>query len=85
MFEDFNRVRAETATKVWPFKKVDATKIQFKGKRHLGQPEHLQSLFQLPCRVLSKGALPPGSLHRAALERDVPHPEPLSTISQSPR
>ena len=36
-------------------------------------------------RVPSKGALPPGSLYRAPTKRDTPPPEPLSTISQSPR
>jgi len=37
-------------------------------------------------RVTGKGALPPGSLHRAPKERekDTLPPEPLSTISQSP-
>jgi hypothetical protein len=44
---------------------------------------HLQSLFYLSSRVPSKGALPPGSLYRAPIERDVPPPELLSTISQS--
>jgi len=44
---------------------------------------HLQSLFYLSFRVPSMGALPPGSLHRAPIdrERDGPPPEPLSTIS----
>jgi len=45
----------------------------------------LQSLFYISFRVPSKGALPPGSLHRAPTERDTPPPEPLSTISQSPQ
>jgi len=45
---------------------------------------HLQSLFYLSSRVLSKGALPPVSLHRAPIERDAPPPGPLSSISQSP-
>jgi len=45
----------------------------------------LQSLFYTSFRVPGKGALPPGSLHRAAKERDTLPPEPLSTISQSPR
>ena len=39
MYKDFNRDRAETATRVWPFKKVDRTKIQFKGNRLVGQTE----------------------------------------------
>jgi hypothetical protein len=48
-----------------------------------------------PSGVLSKGALPPGSLHRAPTERErererereilTPTLEPLSTISQSSR
>jgi len=46
---------------------------------------HLQGLFFLSSRVLSKEALPPGSLHRAPMERDAPPPEPLSAISQSPQ
>jgi len=48
---------------------------------------HLQSLFYLSSRVPSKGAVPPGSLHRAPTERerDAPPPEPLSAISQSPQ
>jgi hypothetical protein len=33
MFKDFNRVTAEPATSVWPFKKVDRIKIQLKGNR----------------------------------------------------
>jgi hypothetical protein len=37
MFKDFNRVSAETATSVWPSKKVDRTKIQFKGNRPVEQ------------------------------------------------
>jgi len=45
---------------------------------------HLQSLFYLS-RVPSKGALPPGSLHRALIERDTPPAEPLSAISESPQ
>jgi len=31
---------------------------------------YLQSLYYLSSRVPSKGALPPGSLHRAPIERD---------------
>jgi hypothetical protein len=45
----------------------------------------LQSLSYLSSRVPSKGALPPGSLHRAVIERDASPPELLSAISQSPR
>jgi len=41
---------------------------------------HLQSLFYLSSRVPSKGALPPGSLYRAPIERITPLPEPLSAI-----
>jgi hypothetical protein len=44
----------------------------------------LQSLFYISFRVPSKGALPPGSLHRAPTKTDTPPPEPLSIISQSP-
>jgi len=36
MFRDFNRVRTETATRVWSYKKVDRTKIQLKGNRPVG-------------------------------------------------
>jgi len=36
MFKDFNRLREETATRVCPSKKMDRTKIQFRGNR---QPE----------------------------------------------
>jgi len=43
----------------------------------------LLSVFYLSFRVPSKRALPPGSLHRATIERDAPPQEPLSTISQS--
>ena len=45
---------------------------------------NLQS-FYISFRVPSKEALCPGSLHRAPTERDTTPPEPLSTISQSPR
>jgi len=45
----------------------------------------LQSLFYIYFRVPSKGALLPGSFHRAPTERDTPPPEPLSTNSQSPQ
>jgi len=45
----------------------------------------LQSLFYLSFRVPIMGTLPPGSLHRAPIERDAAPTEPLSTISQSPR
>jgi len=44
----------------------------------------LQNLFYIPFRVPNKGALPPGSLHRAPTKRETASPEPLSTISQSP-
>jgi len=44
----------------------------------------LQNLFYISFRVPRKGALPPGSLHRAPTERDAPPPEPLSSISHSP-
>ena len=30
MFKGFKRFRGETTTRVWPFKKVNRTKIQFK-------------------------------------------------------
>jgi hypothetical protein len=39
MFKDFNRVREETATRVRPSKKMDRTRIQFRGNRPVGQPE----------------------------------------------
>jgi hypothetical protein len=39
MFKEFNRFRGETATRVWPSKRVGRTKIQFKGNRHVGQTE----------------------------------------------
>jgi len=45
----------------------------------------LQSFFYLSFRVPNKGALPPDSLHRAPIERDIPPTELLSTITQSPR
>jgi hypothetical protein len=32
---------------------------------------HLQSLFYLSFRVPNQGALPPGSLHRASIERQM--------------
>ena len=48
---------------------------------------NLQSLLYLSPRVPSKGALPPGSLHKAPIERGTPPhptppPKPLSVISQ---
>jgi len=43
---------------------------------------HLQSLFYLSSRFPSKGALPPGSLHKNPIERDAPPPEPLSVPSR---
>jgi len=39
MFKDFNRVSEETATRVCPSKRIDGTKIQFRGNRTVGQ-EH---------------------------------------------
>jgi hypothetical protein len=45
----------------------------------------LQDIFYLASRVPSKGALPPGSPHRAPIQRDAPPPEPHSAISESPR
>jgi len=47
----------------------------------LERDAQLQSLFYLSSRVSSKGALPPGSLHRATVERNAPPAEPLSSIS----
>jgi len=54
----------------------------------------LQSFFYISFRVASKGALPPGSPHRAPTERErereretdrqTPPPELLSTITQRP-
>ena len=41
----------------------------------------LQSLFYLSFSVPNKEALPPGSHHRAPIQRDAPSPEPLSAIS----
>jgi len=43
-----------------------------------------QSLFYLSYRIPSKGALPPGSLYRASIERHIPPLKPLLTISQNP-
>jgi len=56
--------------------------VPSRAPTEIGAP--LQSLFFLSSRVPSKGALLPGSLHRAPIERKAPPPEPLSTISQSP-
>ena len=39
MLKDFNGIREETATRVWPSQKVDRNKIQFKGNRPVEQPE----------------------------------------------
>ena len=39
-------------------------------------------LFYLSTKVSSKGALPPGSLHRASVKKDAPNPEHHSAISQ---
>jgi len=45
----------------------------------------LQNLFYITFRVPSKGALPPGSPHKAPIERDAPFPEPsFSYLSEIP-
>jgi len=49
----------------------------------MARDAHLQSLFYLSSRVPSKGALPPGFLLKAPIERGAPTPEPLSATSQS--
>ena len=36
MLKDFNGLREETATRVWPSQKVGRNKIQFKGNRMWG-------------------------------------------------
>jgi len=41
----------------------------------------LQSLFYIPFRVPSKGALPPGSLHRALIETGCPASRALLQLS----
>ena len=64
---------------------VDKLPSRFPSRVPMEIDTCLQSLFYLSFRVPSKGALPPGSLHRAPTERDVPPPEPLSTTSQSLR
>jgi hypothetical protein len=59
------------------------------SRLHSGSPMEidacLQNLFYLSFRAPNKGALPPGSIHRAPIERYAAPPEPLSTISQRPR
>jgi hypothetical protein len=64
---------------------VDEPPSRFPTGAHMETDAHLQILFYLSSRVPSKGALPPGSLHRAPTEGDAPPLEPLSAISQSPR
>ena len=64
---------------------VDEPPFRFPSGAPTERDARLQSLFYISFMVPSKGALPPGSLHRAPTERDTPAPEPLSTISQSPR
>jgi hypothetical protein len=41
--------------------------------------------FPLTTKGPQQGSPPPGSLHRAPMERDTPPLEPLTTTSQSPR
>jgi hypothetical protein len=65
----------ETATRVWPFKKVDRTKIQFKGNRHVGQTEHLQSfptIFQGPQQGSLPSRFPSQSYHTEMLHLQSP-------------
>ena len=64
---------------------VEETSSRFSNGAPMKIDASLQSIFYTSFRVPSKEALPPGSLHRAPIERDTPPPEPISTISQSPR
>jgi hypothetical protein len=63
---------------------VDAPLSRFPSGAPVKKDVHLQSLFYLSSRVPSKGALPPGSLHRAPIERNVPPPEPLQPSLKVP-
>jgi hypothetical protein len=45
----------------------------------------LEILFYIFFRVPSKGVLPPGSIHRAPIDRNAPPPEPHSAILQNPQ
>jgi hypothetical protein len=65
-------------------KSRQATPSRFSNGAPMEMPISIAFLY-LSSRVHSKGALSPGSLHRAPIERDAPPPELLSAISQSPR
>jgi len=62
---------------------VDELPSRFPSGAPMARDAHLQSLFYLSSRVPSKGALPPGFLLKAPIERGAPTPEPLSATSQS--
>jgi hypothetical protein len=64
---------------------VDEPPSRFPSGAPMERDVYLQSLFYLSFRVSSKGALPPGSLHIAPIERNAPPLQPLSAIFQSPR
>jgi len=61
---------------------VDETPSKFPSRAPVERDAFLHSLFYLPFRVPSKGALLPGSPQTALIDRDAPPPETLST---SPR
>jgi len=54
---------------------VDEPLSRFPNGALMERDARLQSLFYISFRVTSKGALPPGSLKRAPIERDAPFPE----------
>jgi len=64
---------------------IDEPSSRFLKRGPMERDARLQSLFYISFRVSSKGALPPGSLHRAPTDRDTPSPETLSTIYQNRR
>ena len=56
---------------------VDEPPSIFPSVAPMERDVHFQSLFYVSSRVPSKGALTPGSLHRAPIQRNAPTPEPL--------
>jgi hypothetical protein len=63
---------------------VDEPSSRFSSGAPIERDACLQRIFYISFRVPSKGALPPGFLHRASRKKDAPSSESLSTISQSP-
>ena len=63
---------------------VDEPPSRFSCGAPMERDAHLQSLFYISSRVCNKGALPPGSFHRAPIERHPTSRATFSHLSKSP-